>query len=93
VPETAELPAERVRDLAAVLAEQDLDSLPPNVYAPQGYTQFRAGVLRFRRDVEARPFAGMAARTGGPAQERYDRIRLFVDGFFDKALTGTAAIK
>ena len=92
VPATAPLPPETVRGLAAALADQDLESLPANVYSTD-YTHLKVEILRWSKDVEARQFAGMTPRTRGAAQERYDRVYLLISGVFDKALTVNVDLK
>jgi hypothetical protein len=91
-PATAALPPETLRGLAAALADQDLVSLPANVYSID-YTHLKVEILRWSKDVEARQYAGMTPRTHGAAQERYDRLYSLVSGVFDKALTGHGDVK
>ncbi len=72
-PRVLVLGAEDLGELTATLATFDPESLPINLYAPE-YTDLTVEVMRFRKNVQARPFAGITTTTHGESQETFDRL-------------------
>jgi hypothetical protein len=67
------LSEEDFRNLAAVLAENDPAGMPRNLYSNQ-YLTLDVRVLKDRRDISARRYAGTTAETHGARQAAFDRI-------------------
>ena len=65
--------AAALRDLARDLADNNLASLPANVFAPD-YTDISVQVLAWKRSIQARPFAGKQAEPDAPDQQRFRRV-------------------
>ncbi len=64
------LDAAEIQDLASVLSEQSFDALPGNLFS-RHYTDMAVRVLRWKKDVQARQFAGMTSETDAPSQRRF----------------------
>lgn len=71
-PRTVRLTPAEVADLAGRLAAARWDELPVNLWASE-YTDLQIEVLKGRRSLQARQFAGMTPATHGEAQQRFDR--------------------
>jgi hypothetical protein len=65
-------PAE-VTGIAGQLAAARIEELPVNLWAPE-YTDLEVRVLKHRRSLQARQFAGMTPDTHGELQQRFDRL-------------------
>lgn len=65
-----ELTAEEIREVAAVLSKQEFDGLPRNLYSER-YTDLAVRVLRWKKDVQARDFAGMATDSQPEGRRRF----------------------
>jgi hypothetical protein len=61
------------RRLVTLLAEEDVATLPNNLYAPL-YTDLRVDVLNQSKDLQARRYSGVTAETHGARQAAFDRI-------------------
>lgn len=68
-----ELPHEELARVARLLSASDLIGLPGNLYA-ELYTDVTVAVLRHRKQVQARRFAGMQPSTHGDGQRRFDAL-------------------
>jgi hypothetical protein len=64
---------EGARQVAQLLSKADVASLPGNLFALE-YTEVILKVLKWKKSVQARPFAGMSATTHGEAQKRFDSL-------------------
>jgi hypothetical protein len=71
--DTLTLPDPRVRELAEALTAAELETLPANLYARE-YSEISVQVLNRRKNVLARPFAGMKHETHGGKQDSFDRL-------------------
>lgn len=71
-PRTVRLTPAEIAELAGRLAAARWDELPVNLWAPE-YTDLQIEVLKGRRSLQARQFAGMTPATHGEAQQRFDR--------------------
>lgn len=71
-PRTVQLSPAEVAELAGRLAAARWDELPANLWATE-YTDLHLEVLKGRRTLQARQFAGMTSTTQGEAQQRFDR--------------------
>ncbi|MBK9087588.1 MAG: hypothetical protein IPL90_00470 [Holophagales bacterium] len=65
--------AERLRSLAALLAEAGFDKLPPNLYRER-YVDLRANVLNRVHSIQARKFAGLDSSKSLPQQKALEKI-------------------
>ena len=61
-----------LRSIVTLLRESDFATLPNTLYAPM-YTDFRVDVLDRSRDLQARRYGGVSAKTHGARQEAFDR--------------------
>lgn len=71
-PRTVQLSPAEIAGLAGRLAAARWEELPGNLWAPE-YTDLQIEVLKGRRSIQARQFAGMTQATHGEAQQRFDR--------------------
>ena len=72
-PLRLELTQEALSELAGVLLNHDVQDLPANLYAPH-YTDLTVHVLNREKNVQARKFSGMTARTHGDKQAGFEGI-------------------
>ena len=80
---SSELEAAALVDLAAVLAEKHVETLPGNLFA-SSYVDLTVKVLGFDKGIQARRFAGMDRTTHGDVQPRFDKIVATVDELFGR---------
>jgi hypothetical protein len=76
-----ELDAEELKELASTLATVDPAGLPINLYASD-YTDLTVEVLRFRKNVQARQFAGVEPATHGDSQKTFDQLYETLEGLY-----------
>lgn len=73
-PETTrDLPAARVRELAAALRQIGLDGLPLNISA-ESQIEVEVGLLEHRKTVLARPFGRLSPATSPDARTRFEQV-------------------
>jgi hypothetical protein len=69
----APISAERLRSLAALLAESDFEKLPPNLYRER-YVDLRTNVLSRVHSIQARKFAGLDHSKSSAQQKVLEKI-------------------
>ena len=69
----APISGERLRSLAALLAESDFEKLPPNLYRER-YVDLRANVLDRVHSIQARKFAGLDPSKSLTQQKALEKI-------------------
>jgi hypothetical protein len=84
-PRVLELSAEDLRELTGTLAALDPAGLPINLYAPE-YTDLTIEVLRFRKNVQARQFAGITPTTHGESQKVFDQLFQTLEALYQRVI-------
>lgn len=84
-PRTVQLSPAEVAGLAGQLAAARWDELPANLWAPE-YTDLHVEVLKSRRSLQARRFAGMTPTTHGEAQQRFDEAWKVIEALGQRLL-------
>jgi len=77
---------ERVRQIADRLSKADVGSLPGNVFSAE-YSEIILKVLKWKKNVLARSFAGMSPTTHGEAQKRFDALFEALKALHREAMT------
>jgi hypothetical protein len=72
-PRTLPLSPGDIAELARLLADASLETLPGNLYAPR-YTDLTVEVLARQKVIQARRFADIGPETYGESQRRFDRV-------------------
>ena len=80
-----ELDAKELRELTGALAALDPAGLPINLYASE-YTDLTVEVMRFRKNVQARQFAGVTPTTHGKSQETFDRLFEILEDLYQRVI-------
>jgi hypothetical protein len=80
--------------LASMLREIDLATLPENLYASM-YTDLRVDILGRSRDLQARPYAAVSPSTHGKRQVAFDalieRLRMLAERVIAEGSATSAA--
>lgn len=84
-PRTFQLSPAEIAALARRLAEARWEELPANLWAPE-YTDLQVEVLKGRRSIQARQFAGMTPTTHGEAQQRFDEAWKVIEALGQRLL-------
>lgn len=84
-PHRMELGAEQIRALAAFLNQKGLAAMPVNLWA-RIYTDLDAGVMRWRKSIQARQFDGMQPGDLGDRQEAFDALIAELESLRNRAI-------
>ncbi len=84
-PVETELDADRLGELANLLADDRVGELPANLYAGH-YADLVVEVLNREARVQARRFANLSPKTHGEKQERFERIEEALDALARRML-------